>query len=87
MHQMVFKEHPFENKGKAVELAIFLTPYTIPTNPNISPEYKDMLKKCLEKDPFKRITAEELSKHPCFRGQVIQKPNKPVVVSLINHGA
>ena len=68
MHMMVFIEFPFANSGSGIEKAIVYDPYEIPEEPKIGPEFRDMLEKCLEKDPVRRITTVELCQHPCFTG-------------------
>ena len=45
-----------------------MDPLKIPDQPKLSLEYKDLLIKCLEKDPAKRITVVELCNHPLFDG-------------------
>ena len=41
-------------------------PPTIPANSGFSPEFRQLVKSCLNYDPNKRPTAHELLKHPFF---------------------
>ena len=40
---------------------------TFPDNPDIDPFAEDLIRQCLEKDPEKRITFDEIPKHTLFR--------------------
>ena len=72
MHEMMFQRLPFTNRGQNLEsfvLSVMIDSYEIPSQPAISQEYRDMLCRCLEKDPSKRITIAQLKAHPCFSGK------------------
>lgn len=72
MHELMFGSLPFMNRGPKVEnfvMAVTLDAYKIPTEPKISAAFADMLSKCFDKDPKKRITAKQLKEHPCFAGK------------------
>lgn len=71
MHTAIFGEHPFSTRGLSEQqtvMSVALDPYLIPNRPVISPECRDMLMKCLEKDPALRIKAVELCQHEFFTG-------------------
>jgi serine/threonine protein kinase len=49
-----------------------------PLPEGISPELKDFLAKCFEKDPFKRIDAKNLLRHPW-----LSKPNNSLYSKIL----
>lgn len=76
MHMSVFKDFPFEITSNGFQFAIQNEPYLIQSYPAISKEFRDMLEKCLDKDPLSRISSEALLDHPCFSLHNISKSEK-----------
>lgn len=64
LHEMLFGDYPFKGSNMAMTRAISNDPYKIPNYPQISDYCKDLLQKCLIKDPSQRITAQGMMKHP-----------------------
>ncbi len=64
--------------------AIFLIPTgpapTLPNPENYSPEFNDFLRVCLQKDPSKRPSADELLKHPFLQSV----KEKAVILELLD---
>ena len=54
---MIFGQHPYwKDQGEMkFMLGVVNDPYEIPSGVQISQECRDLLKKCFEKDPKKRI--------------------------------
>lgn len=74
VHEMIFKKHPYYSFKMNRGLPSFN--YKVPNNPVISEPTKDMLRKCLMKDPNMRINVKDLINHPCFescRAEVLAK--------------
>ena len=64
---MLFGELYFSGKNKGeVSKNIKEKSYIIQDSHLISPESKDLLRRCLEKDKTKRITAPEAKNHKLF---------------------
>ena len=54
--------------------------YEIPSDVKISQECRDLLKRCFEKDPKKRIKIQEVRNHSCFDFLNIQNQKKEEVL-------
>lgn len=66
LYILAYMKFPFESeKNSILELydKIFKCQYTIPETPKRSGKLKCLIKKCLEKNPKKRITAENIMNH------------------------
>jgi len=75
-HQMLFGELYFIGSSQfSVTQNILKKPYVV--SRQISKESKDILERCIEKNPNKRISASEAMKHPLFgglQGSALPKP-------------
>lgn len=68
LHQMIFQDFPFDgNSQPEVISGVVNKVYNPPSNPKISPLTADVLRKCLDKDPDRRISFKELRNHPAFK--------------------
>ena len=66
-HEMLFSELYFFGCNQyEVSQNICNKPYKIVNESKISPNSRDILMRCIEKDRKKRITAELLISHPLF---------------------
>ena len=52
---------------------VFNQPLDIPSSPAISPELRDLILRCLEKDAKRRIKIQEVKDHPWFNEETEQK--------------
>ena len=67
LHQMIFQDFPFDgNSQPEVISGVVNKVYNPPGNPKISPLTADVLKRCLDKDPDRRISFKELRTHAAF---------------------
>lgn len=69
--ECVTGRYPYDASGGTIELMIQILEEDCPFfrstekgNPEISPDLMDLVSRCLNKDPMKRPTAEELLRHP-----------------------
>ena len=71
LYELLFQKHPFSNENQGlfqIMQNIINAVFEIPSTAPISPECRDLLLKCLEKDPKKRINVKELRSHSWFTG-------------------
>ncbi len=67
LHQMIFQDFPFDgNSQPEVISGVVNKVYNPPSNPKISPLTADVLRRCLDKDPDRRISFKELRTHAAF---------------------
>ncbi|KAL0037730.1 hypothetical protein WJX77_009896 [Trebouxia sp. C0004] len=61
--------YPYDASGGPLQLMIQVVEdeVPLPSRQQYSPEFVDLIKQCLEKDPYKRPTAEALLGHPFLR--------------------
>lgn len=76
LYELIFGVHPFwQNQGIGkLLLSICSGQFEIPVGAKISEECLDLLKRCLDKNPKKRINIKEIKNHPCFD---VLKKNHP----------
>lgn len=74
LYVIVFGQLPFEGET-IIEILqnIKEKPVILPDFPSISPQLQDLILKMLIKDPRKRITIEEIKKHPWMEGEYFIK--------------
>lgn len=74
LYQIVYGFQPFHQvpggrMSKILAVSSLLHPVEFDEKENLDPELLDTMKRCLEKDPTKRATIEELLTHPYLRPQ------------------
>lgn len=68
LHQMIFQDFPFDgNSQPEVISGVVNKVYNPPSNPKISPLTAEVLRRCLDKDPDRRISFKELRTHAAFQ--------------------
>lgn len=68
IHQLLFNEFPFDGKSShEVIQGVINRQYVPPSTNPVGPYTVDMLRRCLEKDPDRRISFRELRTHPAFQ--------------------
>ena len=90
LHQVLFQDFPFDgNSQPEVIQAVVNKVYNPPSHPQLSAPTCDLLRKCLHKDPDRRISFKELRTHPAFTPYMPKTQNRlgnDVKVSLFNNG-
>lgn len=83
-HEMLFENYPFQGNQIKMTNAILNNEYMIPDTPKISENCKNLLRKCLTKNPSQRITAQEMIKHPLFSHLMKSSKTSEAIPSQIN---
>ena len=85
LYILCYKKFPFDSENNNIfELyeKIYNCKYDFPVKPKRRPILKCLIKKCLEKNPNKRITAESLMKRFNSNNEEhIFKKNKPIIIT------